>query len=205
MDILGIGFAELMFILVIAMMVFGPRRLPEMAAKAGKIVADLRNMSQGLLTEWQREINAATQLDDELRQTRQELAGVKNELTQAKKAIVSNTTEVANAIAPSTLAAQINPQPATTSNPEPTISPPPPVEIEDAVQSVVDPAPANGTADTGDSQPETSIESTPPTPPKTVPTPVSRPLVTAKNGAVDELPAPAQNPGTESETTVDEQ
>jgi Sec-independent protein translocase protein TatA len=37
-DILGIGFAELIFIMIIAMMVFGPRRLPEIAAKAGKIV-----------------------------------------------------------------------------------------------------------------------------------------------------------------------
>ena len=52
MDILGIGFAELVFILIIAMMVFGPRRLPEVAAKAGRIVAELRQMSQGLMTEW---------------------------------------------------------------------------------------------------------------------------------------------------------
>ena len=37
MDFLGVGFAELIFILIIAMMVFGPRRLPEIAAKAGKI------------------------------------------------------------------------------------------------------------------------------------------------------------------------
>ena len=52
MDILGIGFSELMFIMIIAMMVFGPRRLPELAAKAGKFIADMRSMSQGLMAAW---------------------------------------------------------------------------------------------------------------------------------------------------------
>ena len=86
MDILGIGFPELIVILIIAMMVFGPRRLPEIAGKAGKIVRDLRGMSQGLLLEWQREITVASRLDElqdirrELELTKQELSGVKDDL-----------------------------------------------------------------------------------------------------------------------------
>lgn len=86
MDILGVGFPELILILIIAMMVFGPRRLPEIAAKAGKIVRDLRSMSQGLLIEWQREITVASRLDD-LEETRRELAELKEELGATQREI----------------------------------------------------------------------------------------------------------------------
>jgi Tat protein translocase TatB subunit len=84
MDILGVGFSELIFILIIAMMVFGPRRLPEIAAKAGKFVADLRSMSQGLMAEWQREITVAGRLE-ELEQARQDIQAIKQDLSQTKQ------------------------------------------------------------------------------------------------------------------------
>ena len=106
MDILGIGFAEIMFILLIAMMVFGPRRLPEIAAKAGKTVRDLRNMSNGLLAEWQREITVAARLEElekakqEFNLVKEEFTGVKQELTDAKTAV----TDVAKTISPPNIA-----------------------------------------------------------------------------------------------------
>lgn len=90
MDILGVGFPELVFIFIIAMMVFGPRRLPEIAAKAGKTIRDLRNMSQGLMTEWQREITVAARLE-ELEEARQGLEEAKRELQQAQKTIAAET------------------------------------------------------------------------------------------------------------------
>ena len=90
MDILGIGFPELILIFLIALMVFGPRRLPEMAVKLGKTIADLRNMSQGLLTEWQREITVAAHLE-ELEKTRQEFSEIKQEINQAKAEVTSQT------------------------------------------------------------------------------------------------------------------
>lgn len=86
MDILGIGFPELLLILIIAMMIFGPRRLPEIAAKLGKFVSDLRNMSSGLMTEWQREITVATRLE-ELEKTRQEFNDIKEEIQQTRKSL----------------------------------------------------------------------------------------------------------------------
>ena len=90
MDILGIGFPELILIFLIALMVFGPRRLPELAAKLGKTVADLRNMSQGLLTEWQREITVATRIE-ELEKTRQEFDQIKQDLKQAQRDLKAET------------------------------------------------------------------------------------------------------------------
>ena len=87
-----------MFVFIIAMMVFGPRRLPEIAAKAGKIVAQLRGMSQGLLTEWQREINAEAYME-ELRKTKNELDEFKKELSQAGSTVARETSDVARTIA----------------------------------------------------------------------------------------------------------
>lgn len=90
MDILGVGFPELILIMIIALMVFGPRRLPHIAAKAGKTIRDLRNMSQGLMTEWQREITVASRLE-EIEKVRQELSEAGKELTQARKEVVAGT------------------------------------------------------------------------------------------------------------------
>ena len=95
MDILGIGFPELILIFLIALMVLGPRRLPEVAAKAGKIVRDLRSMSQGFLTEWRREIMVAARLD-ELEETRRELEEAKRLLQETRSDIASETTQAAN-------------------------------------------------------------------------------------------------------------
>jgi Tat protein translocase TatB subunit len=63
MDFLGIGPMELIVILIIALIVVGPERLPQLAQSIGKTMRDLRAMSQGLTTEWQREINSISDLD----------------------------------------------------------------------------------------------------------------------------------------------
>ncbi len=94
MDILGIGVPELIFIFIIALMVLGPRRLPEYAAKAGKVVRDLRNMSQGFITEWRREIMVATRLD-ELEETRRELQEAKRLLEETHSDVKSETSQAA--------------------------------------------------------------------------------------------------------------
>lgn len=203
MDFLGIGFAEFLFIMVIAMMVFGPRRLPEIAGKAGKIVADLRNMSRGLMTEWQREINFAAELDEELKKTRQELAGVKSELTQVQKDVIKDTSEVAKAIAPPALAAQAALKSNTPSDSGSNETSSLPAKSDDLapVDTLDTDSPADAIAPANGPQSETSAEAAPP-PPKPVPAPVSRPPATATNGAAI---APAQDPEQNPETPIDEQ
>ncbi len=53
---LGVGLPELMVILVVAVVVFGPERLPEFARQAGRLVRQVRNLAQ----------SAQSQLRDEL-------------------------------------------------------------------------------------------------------------------------------------------
>ncbi len=97
MDILGIGFPELLFIFIIALMVFGPRRLPEIAGKAGKFVRDLRNMSQGFMAEWQREIAVASRME-ELQEIQKELAETKQVFQQSKTEIASSAAQVGQTV-----------------------------------------------------------------------------------------------------------
>jgi len=48
MPVFGIGVSELILILVVILLVFGPRRLPEMARSIGKILREIRKGTQGL-------------------------------------------------------------------------------------------------------------------------------------------------------------
>lgn len=53
----SIGTSELIFIGIIALIFLGPRRLPEMARKLGKIMADLRSTTSEFRQTWEREVN----------------------------------------------------------------------------------------------------------------------------------------------------
>jgi TatA/E family protein of Tat protein translocase len=54
MNFFNIGPMELMLILVIALLVFGPRRLPEIARDLGKAIRDFQRASQELEKEIQK-------------------------------------------------------------------------------------------------------------------------------------------------------
>lgn len=64
MNILGLGPGELMLIAVLGLIVFGPGRLPEIAAQLGKAVRDLRQSSADIRSEFQRSFTVDLQLDD---------------------------------------------------------------------------------------------------------------------------------------------
>jgi sec-independent protein translocase protein TatA len=58
MNFFNIGVPELMLIFIIALIFVGPRRLPEIGRSIGKIMRDLRQMSQEFTVDVMREIDA---------------------------------------------------------------------------------------------------------------------------------------------------
>jgi Tat protein translocase TatB subunit len=61
----GIGVPELLVILVVALLVLGPQRLPEVAKALGKALAEFRRATSGLSEELG---NAQVMLEEEVRQ-----------------------------------------------------------------------------------------------------------------------------------------
>ena len=60
----NLGWAEIAVLAVVAMLVFGPERLPKVAADAGRLVKELRRMARGVSSDLKNEMG----LDiDELR------------------------------------------------------------------------------------------------------------------------------------------
>ncbi|MBI3610916.1 MAG: twin-arginine translocase subunit TatB [Nitrospirae bacterium] len=55
----GIGFPELVVILILALLVLGPQRLPELARAIGRAVAELKRATQDLKDEMDAEIRKA--------------------------------------------------------------------------------------------------------------------------------------------------
>jgi len=52
----SIGTTELLLIMVVALVVFGPRRLPDIGRKIGKSMADFRRTSDDFKRSWEREV-----------------------------------------------------------------------------------------------------------------------------------------------------
>ena len=61
----GIGSAELLFILVIALIFFGPRKLPQLARSMGKGLAEFRKASDDFKRTWEREVALETERVDD--------------------------------------------------------------------------------------------------------------------------------------------
>jgi len=60
LNFLGIGPAELIFILVIALIVFGPKRLPEIGRTLGKTMREFRSVSEELTSQLREELETAS-------------------------------------------------------------------------------------------------------------------------------------------------
>jgi len=53
----SIGTQELILIGIVALIFLGPRRMPEMARKLGKLMSDFRNTTNEFKSTWEREVN----------------------------------------------------------------------------------------------------------------------------------------------------
>jgi len=75
MDFLGIGLPELIIILLVAVIVVGPKRLPEVAAQLARVIRQLRGYATDVTAQMRSELDDLTreyeQVRKELREFRQ--------------------------------------------------------------------------------------------------------------------------------------
>jgi sec-independent protein translocase protein TatB len=111
MNFLGMGPLELMLIVVLALIVFGPAKLPEIMGQIGRAIGDFRRATSELSDEFNRTIQA------ELNETRQTIEETKSALTEVRSAVDSTMSETRAAVtgtpAPQRIAA---PAPAAETN-----------------------------------------------------------------------------------------
>jgi sec-independent protein translocase protein TatB len=96
----GIGAPELVVILVVALVVLGPKRLPELAKGLGKTLGEFRRATSGITEELG---NARVMLEEEVRQAEQTAQQGDTGDTPAEPNI-ANASDAAAKIAPSILA-----------------------------------------------------------------------------------------------------
>ncbi|MDZ7637361.1 MAG: twin-arginine translocase TatA/TatE family subunit [Bryobacterales bacterium] len=75
-----LGWQETMAIVVLALLIFGPRKLPELFSQAGKAFATFRKASEDLRSTWDREMSAIREEGEELQR-------------EAKKAYYDDSTQ----------------------------------------------------------------------------------------------------------------
>ena len=73
----GIGYQEMFIVLVVAMVIFGPKRLPELAGQVGRWVRDFRRMSSDLTGEFEKTF---AEVDEVKKSFTRELQGIQQEV-----------------------------------------------------------------------------------------------------------------------------
>jgi TatA/E family protein of Tat protein translocase len=75
----GLGWQELLIILIIALIIFGPRKLPEIGKSIGQAINGFRESTRKATTEAKKEINSVKTTVDEATGQTADGSGQKNE------------------------------------------------------------------------------------------------------------------------------
>ena len=113
----GLGSTELIFILVVALIFFGPRKLPQLARSMGKGLAEFRKASDDFKRTWEREVAMETaQVND--------TALLESEQQSAYEPFQNADAPVVEAPDPELVVARENPvETASAESPEATVDP----------------------------------------------------------------------------------
>lgn len=79
---MNIGFPELVVVAVLALLVFGPERLPELARNAAKLVNRFRSEASRSIEDLRKAADLGD-IEDDIRSLRGELTGVRDDLTRS--------------------------------------------------------------------------------------------------------------------------
>jgi sec-independent protein translocase protein TatB len=95
MQFFGIGLFELMMVLLVALVVVGPDKLPQTAREIGKVVRNLRRYAYSV----QREVREGfSELTEELENTERELKEVGRDLSLSQREIEDELTATSRAV-----------------------------------------------------------------------------------------------------------
>lgn len=110
MGFLGLGAPEMLIIAVIALVIFGPNRLPEVAGQIGKVVRDIRKMTGDLTSELEKNAD----LKDIKDAVQKELGGIQSQINSASAAVNKEVKSATTAINSATNTTVSSAKPATT-------------------------------------------------------------------------------------------
>ncbi len=72
----NLGFQELIVVFIIALLIFGPRKLPDLGRSLGKGLAEFKRASNELKRTWEEEVRA----EDGFREVKKDLKQIRNSL-----------------------------------------------------------------------------------------------------------------------------
>ncbi len=121
----GLGTTELLVILVVALILFGPRRLPQMARSFGKSLSDFKRTSEDFKRQWEKEVTL---------EERDKEARIENAMLPEDNSILGNTVERNRAVHAAASTADTTDQEeagdVSSSTPQTADSAPPPQEAD---------------------------------------------------------------------------
>src|SRR5690348_7204735 len=101
MGFLGIGTPEMLVIIVAALIIFGPGKLPEVMGQVGKAVRDFRRMSAELTGEFEKTLNDSG-VGDLRKSVQTELSGVKSSVAGVGQSVKQEATKAASTVTSAT-------------------------------------------------------------------------------------------------------
>jgi sec-independent protein translocase protein TatB len=106
MGFFGMGWQEIAVIAVVAILIFGPDKLPEMAGQAGKLLRDFRRMTQDMTGEFEKQTGVSVKdlkqnVDRELAGLKAEVAGTTSSVQREFSSVKSSVNKTASSVSKS--------------------------------------------------------------------------------------------------------
>jgi sec-independent protein translocase protein TatA len=118
MNFFGMGVQEIGVIMIVALIIFGPGKLPEVMGQVGKAVRDFRKLTSDMSSEFEK----STGIKDIKKTLQDEITGVKNEVTGVGTSVQKEIQSVSNTVSSTAKAATSGSTSSSTSKPATTSS-----------------------------------------------------------------------------------